>query len=498
MTAPTNDHDRHVSRGARGGVVTMLGQMVKLATQLVGVVVLSRLLSPTDFGLIAMVAVFVGLSELLRDFGMPTAALQARTLSHAQASNFFWANTALGCVGAALLVLSTPWVVDIYGQPELALIMPVLAVSPLLNGMQAQMQVRLARQMRFVAVAATDVAAYVLGLVVACCAALLGYGYWALVAQTLTIALTLLSTRWMACAWLPSLPARGVGSRTQLTSGSHFGLAQTMTYAASNADTLVIGARFGSDWAGYYNRAFQLLTVPINSLLSPLTQVVIPTVHAAVKSGHSQTAVLLRIQFALGFVVVGVFACAAAVAPSLIPIALGEDWDNSIPIFQILAIGGSVQVFSFVSFWAFILGDFGKQLLYYNLVTKPLSIILIVAGSVCGPLGIAAGYAAGLLISWPINLLWLARITGRSSVGFFAGGFNLLLAGSIAFAAGTWVAQQAAELEGWITVGMGLGSSLAAYIAVLALFPASRGCIAYTYRTARRLLAHHGNPQEIV
>ncbi len=466
----------------------MVGQLGKLIVQLAGVVVLSRLLTPEDFGLIAMVAVFVGLGELLRDFGMPTAALQAKELSQAQASNFFWANTLLGALASALLIASTPLIVLLYGQAELAAVVPVLAIAPLLNGVQAQLQVRLARHLRFGAIALTDVLASVAGLLAACAVALAGFGYWALVAQSLTIAVVLLASRWVLTGWAPGRPSRGAGSRRQLTAGGHFGLAQALTYAASNVDTLVIGSRFGPEWAGYYNRAFQVLTVPVSALLGPLTQVVVPTVNHAVKAGRNETDVLLRIQFALGFVVVGVFLAAAVTAPSLIPLALGPNWTESVALFQILAIGGCVQVLSYVSYWAFIVGDHGKQLLYYNLVTKPLAVCFILIGSVFGPLGVAAGYSLGLVVSWPINLLWLARLSPRGSRAFFVSGLRVLISAGIAYVVGSFGLMALPDLGLVGDVAVGTCVSLIAFVLVLLVAQGSRNELMFTVRAGRAIL----------
>lgn len=132
-----------LAEGARGGRVTIIGQLGKALVQLVSVVLLSRLLSPDDFGLIAMVTVVVALGDLLRDFGLSTSGLQARKLSDVQASNLFWANTLLGFMAAGLMALITPVLVLIYDEHRLWAIAPVLAVSLLLNGLQSQLQVKL-------------------------------------------------------------------------------------------------------------------------------------------------------------------------------------------------------------------------------------------------------------------------------------------------------------------------------------------------------------------
>lgn len=194
--------------GARGGGITLIGQAIRMAVQLASVAILSRLLSPHDFGLIAMVTVFMTLADLLRDFGMPSAALQAKDLSHQQASNMFWASTALGALSCGILVACTPLIVMLYDEPRLGRVVPALALTTLISGVQAQIQVQLARGLRFTILAVSSVLAPTVGLVVAIISALNGLGYWALVLQ---------NPRWPPCSPPSSRRERPVAAHTPQT-----------------------------------------------------------------------------------------------------------------------------------------------------------------------------------------------------------------------------------------------------------------------------------------
>lgn len=420
--------------GARGGGVTVIGQVAKLIIQLLGVVILSRLLSPEDFGLVAMVGVFLALGNLVRDFGMPTAALSARTLSAQQASNIFWVNSALAAAAALTLAVLSPVLSWLYDEPRLAALVPALAVSILLNGVQSQLQVQLARSMRYTALTVTDIAAQLLGLVAALGCAMLGMGYWVLVVQVLVAAAALLVLRVAVARWVPSIPRRGAGTWELVRAGGHIGSAQLVAYAASNADTFMIGLQWGAAQTGLYNRAFELLTVPISRMLGPLSQVVIPTVSRAAEGSKSRMdQILLQLQPLFGGVVVWIFVTSASVADDLVPLLLGQQWHASIILFQILAVGGCFQAFSYISYWAFLVHGATRPLLSYNLVTKTLAVALVVAGSFISVEAVAWAYSLGLAISWPINLIWLAKTTGQHSARFFRNGVAILAAGLLAF-----------------------------------------------------------------
>lgn len=413
--------------GARGGGVTLTGQAIRMVIQMAGVVILSRVLEPTDFGLIAMVTVFMTLADLLRDFGMPSAALQAKSLSQQQASNMFWLSALLGAIGSALLALSTPFLVQLYGEPKLAQVVPALSLTLLVGGFQAQIQVQLARQLRFTTLAVSAMIAPAAGLATAVVAAIGGLGYWALVLQALTIPVVLAAIQSLAVRWRPSLPRRGHDTRRLFTSGAHLGMAYLLTWAASNVDTLVAGARWGAVGLGYYNRGFQVTAAPIGSFLSPLTQVAIPLLNRLEEQGRKPAHLLLQLQFILAAPISTVMAAIALTAPSLIPMMLGPGWEATIPVVQVLALGECFHALSFVSYWGFLVTGQSKQLLRYNLVSKPLSVACVLVGSTYGVTGIAWGYAAGLAISWPINLLWLSRSAGFPGLSFWWGGVRILL-----------------------------------------------------------------------
>jgi len=382
-----------------------------------------------------MTVVFVSLGAMLRDFGMPTAALQAQTLSRHQASNLFWINAGLGLTGALALSAATPLVVALYDEPRLGAIIPVMAITLVFGGLTAQPQVQLARSMRFAVIAVAAVVAQGLGLVASIVGAIAGLEYWSLVWAALVTAFSLFAIQSLALRWVPSMPRKRVGTSELVRSGSNFGAAQVLTFAASNADTIAIGALWEATDVGYYNRAYQLLMMPIQAMLAPLTSVVVPMVNRARAAGQSVDAVLLRLQSAVAIPVVLVFVSAASSAPFAVPLLVGDGWEESTQIFQILAVGGAVQAFSHVSYWGFMLHNMSRQLLYYNLVTKLFTILIVFAGALVSVQSVAIAYTLALVVSWPVNLIWLAKCASQRSWSYLVSGLRILLSAVVAFLA---------------------------------------------------------------
>jgi len=479
--------DTLARRGARGGALVVSSQIVKLLLQAIGVVTLSRLLSPADFGLVAMVAVFIALGEILRDFGLPTAALQARELSRQQSSNLFWLNSLLGLSGATILATSAPLIAIMYGEPALLAVAPAMAVTLLLSGLQAQVQVQLARRMRYGVLAGTDVAAQSLGLVASVSVAVVGGGYWALVIQVLVASFSLLVLRAIFLGQSPSWPRRNAGTRPLVVSGAQLGFAMLLSYAADNADSLVIGVRWGPVSLGYYNRAFQLFAIPKAGILSALTQVVLPVVNSATSAGRAAVDVLMRVQFSLGFALTGIYLLLATGADWVIPLVLGAQWQNSIPIFQVLCVAGAISSFSNTTYWAFVAEHKSGLLLRLHLVTKPLIIISVVVGAQFGVIGAAVGYSVGAIVSWPISISWLARAVDSRYLNFLWSAGLVLFAGVAGFAAGETAGFLARDL-GW---GRGMATAAAsatAYLLTIIVVPLGREGIRGAVRLARELV----------
>ncbi|WP_084395556.1 lipopolysaccharide biosynthesis protein [Mycolicibacterium canariasense] len=476
MSRPT-DEVRSTS-ATRAGAVTIAGQLIKAFVQLIGLVAFSRLLSPYEIGLIAMLAVFVMLGELLRDFGLSQAAIQTSKLSHGQASNLFWTNVLVGMVMTATLTLAAPAVARMYGEPVLREIAPFVAFAFTINALQAQFQVRLARDFRFVALTVTDTASQVIGLAAGIGAAVAGASYWSLVIQMLGAYGSLLILRMIVTRWRPGPPRREPGMKALYLFGAHSGASQLINYVASNTDSYLIGVRWGAGPLGLYNRAFQIFSVPANQLLAPLTNVALPLLSRKHHEGNDFYPLLWKAQVVLSAGLIYVFTFTAALAEPLVHLVLGPKWGQSAPLLAILSIGGAAQVLSYISYWGFLASGNAKQLFYFSLVTKPMLVACILTGSVAGVQGVAWGFTTGLALSWFISLWWLKRCAGMPAWMFLRTGLHVLFCG---FAAGgaVRVADSYVDLQSTVATLVG-GCALASclYVPLLLVSGVTRKLLA--------------------
>jgi PST family polysaccharide transporter len=160
-------------RSVRGSAAMVLSEGGLFGIRMLGVAVLARLLTPADFGLLAMVATFTRLIELFRDLGLGAVIVQRTDISQQQVSYMFWVNVAIGVGSTALTAALAPVAAWFYGEPDLTGITLVLATAFLFSGISVQHQALMRRQMKFLALAWLRVGSSVGSVAVGIVAALL-------------------------------------------------------------------------------------------------------------------------------------------------------------------------------------------------------------------------------------------------------------------------------------------------------------------------------------
>jgi len=396
---------------ARGAATTVSGQWIRFLVQLASLVVLARLLTPNDFGTVAMVTSIAGFATVLGDFGLSLAAIQAQEITRQQRSNLFWLNVSIGIASAGLLIALAGPIASFYGNPAVEPIVRWLSVLFLVNAAQSQYRAEASRELKFKWLALSDVIAVVAAFIAAVGVAWFGGGYWALVVQQYTVAIVTLAVLVISVKWLPGLPTRNANMRPLLFFGANTLGVQAINYASSNVDTVLLGRFWGAAVVGLYDRAFQLFRIPMLQIAAPMTRVAFPIL-ARTTDPVVYDRYLQKAQLVLTYVIGGAFFIASALASPLIDIALGSTWDASKDIFRVLALGGVFQIMSYVYYWIFLSKALMSIQLRYSLIGRTIMVLLIVAGLPFGAVGVALGSAGGLAVLWLIYSTFAVRKAG--------------------------------------------------------------------------------------
>ncbi|WP_017792543.1 lipopolysaccharide biosynthesis protein [Leucobacter salsicius] len=459
---------------ARGAVFTMGAQLARILLQLLSVVVLARLLTPHDYGLLAIALVIVGIGEIFRDFGLTSAAVQAPVLSNGQRDNLFWINSSLGVFLAIIVFLSAWPITWVSGQDELLVIVQALSLVFVLNGLATQYRAQLMRALGFTALAIADVVSAAVALVIAVGAAVLGAGYWALVYQQLaTAAILLIMLVWFG-RWRPGMYSRQHKVGELVRFGWHLVATNLITYGAAQVDTILVAAKFGTAPLGFYNRAYQIVMTPLNQIRSPITNVALPVFSRAQEDRERFNSFVVAGQLALGYSLGVPLLLVCGLAEPVVAIMLGAQWEEATPVLRFFAIAGTLTTLSFVGYWVYVSRGLSKQLLQYSLVSTAIRLICIVGGSFFGVVGIAAGFALAPALAWPLSIFWLSRVTDLPVRALYTGASRILLV-SATGALAAWAASEAVASAGgpWLSLGCGLAAAAAA-IGLLFVVPQLR------------------------
>jgi len=414
------------ARAARGASVVLGGQSARLLLQIAGIVLLARLLNPSDYGVLAMVTAIIGVAEVLRDFGLAPAAIQAPTLSSQERSNLFWLNGLIGLLLSGLVAAAALPIAYLYGDASLAMVVIALAPVYLLNGFSTQLRAHLSREFRFGALVGAELLGQAAGLAVGLAMAFLGYGYWALVAMQLTQAFVILIAIASVGRWVPGAYRRSTPIGHFVRYGSSLLATQLVIYASANVDSILIGLRYGASQLGQYNRAFQMLILPLNQLTSPATRVALPVLSRLQHDPARFSRYMARGQLCLAWLVLPVFTFTAANAAPVVDLVLGPGWNGVVPLFQILAVGGCFQALSYTTQWAFLAMGRTNSNLKFAAITRSGMIILIITGSFIGPLGVAAAYSVSVALIWIAGLWWINLFLAVPSAVLIAQGLRTL------------------------------------------------------------------------
>jgi O-antigen/teichoic acid export membrane protein len=373
--------------------------------------VLARLLDPKDFGLVGMVTAFTGILNLLKDFGLSTATVQRASVTDEQISTLFWINMFVGGVLCVLLLAAAPFIALFYHEPRLSAVTIVLAVGFVFNAAGVQHSVLLQRQMRFAALSAIDVISLVVSIATGIGLARAGFGYWALVAMTVSLPAVSTVCYWLCTSWLPGRPRRHVGIRSMIRFGGTITLNGFVVYVAYNLEKILLGRFWGAETIGIYGRAYQLVTIPTESLNSAVGGVAFSALSRVQDDPSRFRSYFLKgYSLVLALTIPATAAC-GFFATDLVSVLLGPKWSQAAPIFRLLA--PTILILALINplgWLLFALGLVGRSL-KIALVLTPIVILGYVIGLPYGPKGVAFGYSAMMMLWVTPHIAWCVHGT---------------------------------------------------------------------------------------
>jgi PST family polysaccharide transporter len=378
-------------------------QVTRVSVQLLGLLILSRLLTPADFGLVAIVFAISNFALLLRDLGTASAIIQRDVLDEQTTLTAHWSNCFIGFgLAAILLAVSTPLEIA-FKAPGLAPLVQLSALSfPFLSGSTIH-QALLERASKFATVARIEITALLTGFTVAVVAAFLGAGAYSLVLQTLTVAVVSAVQFWIASDLKTKWGWSGEHAKGLWRfSGSLFGF-NLVNYFSRNADAMIIGRMLGPASLGPYSLAYRIMLFPLQNLTFVATRALFPVMSRHQHSPQELGALHLRMLSVISFFTAPMMAGLFVLREPFVAVALGDTWHTVAALILWLSPIGFIQ--SLISAGGVVFTALGRTDLLFRLgvFSSVLHVSAFVAGVRWGLTGVAAAYLIATLINAVIS-----------------------------------------------------------------------------------------------
>jgi len=397
-------------RTVRGAAVNFVSQSLKFTIGFSGTVVLARLLTPEDYGLVGMIAVFSGFVIIFRDLGLSAATVQRADLRHAQISVLFWVSAAAGTILAFVIAAMGPAFAWLYGEPRLTAIAAVAAVGIFVGGFGSQQEALLKRQMRFTALAAVEVTTMLTGVSIAIVLAWYNARYWSIVVSQLAAEAAFVAGVWTVSGWRPGLPARASGIRSMLVFGGHITGFRVLNYWARSLDRLLIGRIWGPHQLGLYSRAYQLFLLPIDQINGPISAIAIPALSRLADSPERYRQAYVRLVEKPAMITMPIAAFLIATSDWLVWLILGPQWSEVSTIFAWLGLAGLTEPIACTAAWLFITQGRTQDLFRWGWISSALTAMSVVLGLPWGAVGVAASYSlTAMLFTAPLLVYFVTR-----------------------------------------------------------------------------------------
>jgi PST family polysaccharide transporter len=386
-----------------GGAITIAAQIAKFVLNLISTVILARLLTPRDFGLVAMVTAVTSFLLVFRHAGLATPTIQREKITQAQVSNLFWINLAASGMCTLVVAALAPVLARFYRDSRLVPITLALSLTFLIGGFRVQHLALLRRQLRFKSIAVIDIGSMALGVSIGIVMALMNFGVWSLVGLSLGTELGSFLLTGCLSRWRPQWPSRGSGVRPLLIFGLHQTAGNLIFSVARGCDTLLIGRFYGAAAVGLYSRGAALVIRPLEQFLLPINSVFLPTLSRLQLQPARYRSAFLRIYEAVSLVCFFFTGICLPLSHPVTLVLLGHRWEQASAIFAGFTILAISLPLANVTNWLLTSQGRGKDILVQNSIAAFINIGSFVAGLPFGPVGVAMAFSlSGLLVRLPI------------------------------------------------------------------------------------------------
>ena len=447
------------------------GSLAKLASQITSWVVtlaVLRLLSPDDYGLMALCMVVVSVLTGLAEFGLGSSLVQATNLDQQQLTRVAGAIFALNIGAGLVMALGAPLLAELLGDTALTPLLQVLSLHFVFPAIDTVPYSLAYRSMRFKRLAGVEVSVTMLGGLLTLVLAWIGAGVWALIAGNLLSAfLRAVLYVWLGGFVRPSFDFRGIGPHLRF--GGVVTVTRLIWQLTSQADLLIAGRVFRPDAVGEYAVSTHLATLPMSKVMGIVNQAAFPTVARLQDELERLRQQLLRSLRLLAAAAIPAMWGLSSIAEEFVHVVLGEQWQRATIPLQVVSFVMPLRMLQAV--FATALTGIGRTdvELRNTIIGAVILPTAFLIGAQSGLNGLAFAWLAGVPIVLVLNLTRTLRIFGFAPLEIFAAFRAPLLAGIAMYGAVTGARVLLDDAEEWARLPMLIAIGGVVYLAIVRL-----------------------------
>lgn len=349
------------------------------AIQFVVSLVIARLVDPSEFGLIAMLGIFISISQVFVDSGFNNALIQKQGRTDVDYSTIFYFNIGIAITLYILLFFCAPLIASFYKQPVLVPLTRWVALSIIVSSLTLIQRTRLVISHNFKSQAIIAIAAVVVSGAVGIGCAIKGLGVWALVSQTLSSGIVTLVLYWIGSKWRPLLVFSKESFRSLFSFGSKILASGILNSIYTNLYNLVIGKVYTSSDLGYYTKANSITQMPTTSLAVTLQGAIYPFLCEAQNDDQRLKTIFLKYTRMICFVIFPIVACIFVLAEPFVLSVLTDKWLPAVQMIQILILAYSLYPLCYINCQTLNVKGRSDLFLKTDLLVKGISVIILAA-----------------------------------------------------------------------------------------------------------------------
>ena len=397
-----------------GLVWTTIQNIVIRVLGVIITVILARLLSPKDYGLIGMLSIFIAISDVFIQSGFGQALVHKTDCKDEDFSTAFYFNVAVSIIIYIVLFFSAPIIANFYREPQLILLTRILSLNFILGSFNVVHQAKLTKSLNFKPLAVLSLITTSIGGMVGVVMAYMGFRVWALVAHALTATFLRVVIFPFFTKWHPNKPFKIRSFIYLWEYGSKILATGVVEVVIRNFSNILIGRYYDKEYVGYFSKGQDLADIPATTMASVLGTVTFPMLSKIQNDKNRYTTIYNKVTYNTLLITFPVFFLLALLAKPIVILLLTEKWASCIVILQVFLLARMFLPLNMIN--ASVLQSMGATKLYMKLyfITGPLSLLAVVVSIPFGVIAMAWATLAYNVFYYVLFSIVVGRIIGSN------------------------------------------------------------------------------------